>query len=408
MFTFVGIEKTKVMACRSCSTSDGGVPKGCKSNGSCGTGGCSNKLEVFDWLANMQPADPSGRFDWIEVRFKNSRKDFYHNKSNLPLYTGDLIAVEGSPGHDIGTVSMTGELVKLQMKKTGFNFKTAEGRTVYRKARENDIQKWKEAIEKENRFMMYCRKVSKDLGLEMKCSDVETQGDGSKATFYYTSEGRVDFRELIKVLARDLKVRIEMRQVGFRQEAARLGGIGVCGRELCCSTWMRDFRSVTTSAARYQQLSINPQKLAGQCGKLKCCLNYELDSYLDALADFPNTQVKLKTKIGDAVHFKTDIFKKTVSYTYENAHGVIIPLDIPTIQKVMKMNKEGVLPDDLQSLIEERDKHKEQAPKKAEFANVLDEMNLSRFDKANKGGNKNNYKKKKKKKKPTNAPQEKK
>lgn len=383
------------MACRSCSTADGGVPKGCKSNGNCGTGGCGNKLEVFDWLANMQPANPTELFQWVEVRFKNSRKEFYHNKSNLPIYVGDLIAVEGSPGHDIGTVSMTGELVKLQMRKTGFNPKTAEGRAVYRKARENDIQKWKEAIDKEEKFMMYCRKTSKELGLEMKCSDVESQGDGSKATFYYTSEGRVDFRELIKILARDLKVRIEMRQIGFRQEAGRLGGIGVCGRELCCSTWMRDFRSVTTSAARYQQLSINPQKLAGQCGKLKCCLNYELDSYLDALSDFPNTQIKLKTKIGDASHFKTDIFKKQVSYTYDNAPGVIIPLDILTIQKVMKMNKEGVLPDDLQSLIEERDKLKNSGPKKQEFANVLDEMNLSRFDNTNK--NSPNKKKKKKK-----------
>lgn len=383
------------MACRSCSTDVGGVPKGCKDNGSCGTGGCGNKLEVFDWLSNMQPANNADHFQWMEVRFKNSRKEYFHNKSNLSLHIGDLIAVEGSPGHDIGTVSLTGELVKLQMKKTGFNYRTAEGRAIYRKARENDISKWKEAIEREDRFMRHCRKAAKELGLEMKCSDVESQGDGSKATFYYTSEGRVDFRELIKILARDLKVRIEMRQVGFRQEAGRLGGIGVCGRELCCSTWMRDFRSVTTSAARYQQLSINPQKLAGQCGKLKCCLNYELDSYLDALSDFPNTQITLKTKIGDASHFKTDIFKKIVSYTYHNAPGVIIPLDIPTVKKVLQMNKDGVLPDDLQSLLDERDKLKDIAPKKQEFANVLDEMNLSRFDNTNKNKSKNRNKKKK-------------
>jgi len=387
------------MACRSCSTSDGGVPKGCKSNGSCGTGGCSNKLEVFDWLSNMQPSNPADKFNWVEVRFKNSRKEFYNNKSILPLHVGDLIAVEGTPGHDIGTVSMTGELVRLQMRKIGFNHKTAEGRTIYRKARENDIQKWKEAIDKENGFMMHCRKISRELKLEMKCSDVESQGDGSKATFYYTSEGRVDFRELIKILARDLKVRIEMRQIGFRQEAGRLGGIGVCGRELCCSTWIRDFRSVTTSAARYQQLSINPQKLAGQCGKLKCCLNYELDSYMDALADFPNTQVKLKTKIGDASHFKTDIFKKQVSYMYDSQPGVIITLDISAIHKILKMNKDGVLPDDLQSMMQD-DAKKNAEPKKKEFANVLDEMNLSRFDNANKKPNNNNNKKKKKKKKP--------
>lgn len=376
------------------------MPKGCKSNGACGAGGCGQKLEVFDWLSNMQPANHQMAFNWVEVRFKNSRKEFYHNKSNLTLSVGDLIAVEGSPGHDIGTVSLTGELVKLQMKRIGFNFKTAEGRAIYRKARENDIQKWKEAIDKETKFMMHCRKISKELGLEMKCSDVECQGDGSKATFYYTSEGRVDFRELIKILARDLKVRIEMRQIGFRQEAGRLGGIGVCGRELCCSSWMRDFRSVTTSAARYQQLSINPQKLAGQCGKLKCCLNYELDSYMDALNDLPNTHVKLKTKQGDASHQKTDIFKKVIYYTYDNNPGVIIPLDASTVHKIQKQNKEGIFPEDLLSLMEQ--KPVEKAAPKAEFANVLDEMNLSRFDKTNKN------KKKKKKKRPGNFKNEKK
>lgn len=388
------------MACRSCSTTSSGVPKGCKSNGSCGTGGCNNKLEVFDWLSNMKPTVQKDVFGWVEVRFKNSRKEFFHNKNTLALHVGDQIAVEGSPGHDIGIVSLTGELVKLQMRRVGFSYKTAEGRTIYRKARENDLQKWKEAIEKENRFMMHCRKIAKELKLEMKCSDVECQGDGSKATFYYTSEGRVDFRELIKVLARDLKVRIEMRQIGFRQEAGRLGGIGVCGRELCCSSWMRDFRSVTTSAARYQQLSINPQKLAGQCGKLKCCLNYELDSYMDALNDMPNTNIKLKTKLGDASHQKTDIFKKIIFYSYDNNPGAIIPLNVSTVNKIIKQNKEGVLPEDLASLVEQKELNKQEP--KTEFANVLDEMNLSRFDKSNKN------KKKRKKKRNGNFKNEKK
>lgn len=371
------------MGCSNCGTVSKGLPRGCNNNGSCGTGGC-NKLNVFDWLANMQPASASDAFNWVEVRFKNSRKDFFYNKNNLPLQQGDIIAVEGNPGHDIGTVSLTGEIVKLQMRKLNFNSSSTEGRAVYRKAKDNDITKWHDSIKKENEFMMFCRKASKDLKLEMKVSDVECQGDGLKATFYYTSEGRVDFRELIKILARDLKVRVEMRQVGFRQEAARLGGIGVCGRELCCSSWMRDFRSVTTSAARYQQLSINPQKLAGQCGKLKCCLNYELDSYLDALQDFPNTNVKLKTLIGDASHFKTDIFKKVIFYHYDNTPGIIVGLPLTTVKSVMKMNRDGKLPDDLQSLVEPTEKEKEIKAKKEEFANVLEDTSLTRFDKSKK------------------------
>lgn len=376
------------MGCGSCSTRGGGLPKGCNNNGSCGTGGC-NKLEVFDWLANMHSPGSENETEWVEIRFKNTRKEFFVNEHKLPLQIGDTVAVEGSPGHDIGIVSLTGELVKLQMRKLRVNEKSQEKKVIYRKARENDIKRWQEAIAKEDEFMRYCRKVAKDLGLEMKVSDVECQGDGTKATFYYTAEGRVDFRELIKILARDLKVRIEMRQIGYRQEAGRLGGIGVCGRELCCSTWLRDFRSVTTTAARYQQLSINPQKLAGQCGKLKCCLNYELDSYLDALKDFPKGNIKLITKAGEASLQKTDIFKRILHYSYDANPGVLIPLELEIVKEIIRMNQNGIIPEDLASFLNEEPK-KEQA---ADFTNVIEEGSLTRFD------NKNKRKNKKKKKK---------
>lgn len=375
------------MGCGSCSTRGGGLPKGCNNNGSCGTGGC-NKLEVFDWLANVRSPNSENETEWVEVRFKNTRKEFFVNNQKLPLQVGDYVAVEASPGHDIGIVSLTGELVKLQMKKLRINEKNQEKKVVYRKARENDIKRWQDAISREDEFMMYCRRVAKELQLEMKVSDVECQGDGTKATFYYTAEGRVDFRELIKILARDLKVRIEMRQIGYRQEAGRLGGIGVCGRELCCSTWLRDFRSVTTTAARYQQLSINPQKLAGQCGKLKCCLNYELDSYLDALKDFPGANVKLKTKVGEATLQKTDIFKRILYYSYDTNPGVLIPLELEIVKEIIRMNENGVIPEDLAGFLNEEPKKEEVV----EYFDVIEDGSLTRFD------NKNKHKKKKKKK----------
>jgi cell fate regulator YaaT (PSP1 superfamily) len=292
---------------------------------------------------------------------------------------------------------MSGELVRLQMRKLEVSPDAADRRVVFRKARENDIKKWQEAIQKEDEFMRFSRRIAKDLRLEMKISDVESQGDGTKATFYYTADGRVDFRELIKILARDLKVRIEMRQIGFRQEAGRLGGIGVCGRELCCSSWIRDFRSVTTSAARYQQLSINPQKLAGQCGKLKCCLNYELDSYLDALKDLPSTGQKLKTRIGDASHQKTDIFKKILYYSYDNTPEIIVPLTLDAVNRILQMNKRNELPDDLTVMQEQTVKQPKEKP--VGFSNVIEEGSLTRFDSSNKN--------KKKRRKGGNRPQNK-
>ena len=305
------------MACNSCATGKDGQPKGCKNNGTCGTDSC-NKLTVFDWLANMSLPNGQEPFIGVEVRFKNGRKQYYKNTENLTLSIGDIVATQAKSGHDIGMVTLTGELVRVQMKRKKIDIEDSENvLKIYRKASQKDIDIWSSSRDKEEPMKVKARQFAIDLNLKMKISDIEYQGDGSKATFYYTAEERVDFRELIKVFAREFKTRIEMRQVGFRQEAARLGGIGSCGRELCCSTWLTDFRSVSTSAARYQQLSLNPLKLAGQCGKLKCCLNYELDAYLDALKAFPKNDTKLYTEKGTAVCQKTDIFKGLMWYAYE-------------------------------------------------------------------------------------------
>lgn len=333
------------MGCSGCSSGRGcsTTPKGCKNNGNCGTGGC-NKLNTFDWLANM--AAPSGfkKFDVVEVRFKNSRKDFFKNTEGLDLLVGDVIAVESGAGHDIGIVSLSGELVRLQLKKKAISSDSKDIKKVFRKAKQSDIDKWIEAQALESNAMQHARKAATRLGLDMKIGDVEYQGDKTKATFYYIADGRVDFRELIKVLAEDLKVRIEMRQIGSRQEAGRIGGIGSCGRELCCSTWLTDFRTVNTSAARYQQLAINPIKLAGQCGKLKCCLNFELDSYLDAIKDFPNTDIKLQFKNDRAVHQKTDVFKRTLWYSLESDMGNFVALPIEKVKKIIDLNQKGIKP----------------------------------------------------------------
>ncbi len=300
-----------------------------------------------------------------------------------------MIAVEASPGHDIGVVSISGELVRLQMKKQKVDAASPEIKKVYRKAKQTDIEKWQEAQGLEQATMYRARTFAVKLNLQMKISDVEYQGDRTKAIFYYTAEERVDFRELIKVLADEFKVRIEMRQIGARQEASRLGGIGSCGRELCCSTWLTDFRSVSTSAARYQQLSLNPLKLAGQCGKLKCCLNYELDSYMDALQGFPEVNnVKLETEKGRAFHQKTDIFRRTMffSYTHEPDNFIARPVD--RVKEVMAMNKEGNKPADLPVYVE-----KKVVEKKLDYENVVGQDSLTRFDKSKSSRNKNNNKK---------------
>ena len=362
------------MACNSCSTGKNGQPKGCRNNGTCGSDSC-NKLTVFDWLSNMSLPNGEKPFDWVEVRFKNGRKNYYKNTENLTLSIGDVVATQAQAGHDIGMVTLTGELVRVQMKRKNITETPEEIYKIYRKASQKDIDIWQKARDKEEDMKVKARQFAIDLNLQMKISDIEYQGDSSKATFYYTADDRVDFRELIKVFAKEFRTRIEMKQVGFRQEAARLGGIGSCGRELCCSTWLTDFRSVSTSSARYQQLSLNPQKLAGQCGKLKCCLNYELDAYLEALQEFPKTDVKLQTEKGTAVCQKTDIFKGHMWYAYEGEWMHWHKLTAAQASEIVALNKQkkkaASLEDYADELIEDT---------KTDFENVVGQDSLTRFD----------------------------
>ena len=370
------------MGCTSCATGTNGQPRGCKNNGTCGTDGC-NKLTVFDWLSNMQLPANMEPFNAVEVRFKNGRKEFFQNQENLTLSIGDVIATEASPGHDIGIITLTGELVRVQMKKKKIPLNLEALPKIYRKASQKDIDIWQGVRDKEADVQKRSREIAIRLGLQMKISDVEFQGDASKVIFYYTAEDRVDFRELIKEFARTFNTRIEMKQVGFRQEAARLGGIGSCGRELCCSTWLTDFRSVNTSAARYQQLSLNPQKLAGQCGKLKCCLNYELDTYLEALETFPNTEIKLQTEKGNATCQKIDIFKGLLWYAYEKEFMDWHQLTAEKANEIIALNKKGEKPMALEEFIIEPS----QVPKEP-FSNVVGQDSLTRFDKPKQGGKK--------------------
>ncbi len=386
------------MSCKSCSTGKDGQPKGCKSNGTCGTDSC-NKLTVFDWLANMSLPQGEEPFIGVEVRFKNGRKLYYKNTENLTLSIGDIVATQAQSGHDIGMVTLTGELVRVQMKRKKIDINDEENvMKIYRKASQKDIDIWSGARDKEEPMKVKARQFAIDLKLKMKISDIEYQGDASKATFYYTAEERVDFRELIKLFAREFRTRIEMKQVGFRQEAARLGGIGSCGRELCCSTWLTDFRSVSTSAARYQQLSLNPLKLAGQCGKLKCCLNYELDAYLDALRAFPKNDTKLYTEKGTAVCQKTDIFKGHLWYAYEgewmNWHVLTTDQVKEIIDKNKAKEKVASLEEYAAELIEDT---------KTEFENVVGQDSLTRFDSPkHKNKRRNNKGKQRRRQKPQN------
>ena len=376
------------MACTSCSTSDGGAPKGCKNNGTCGTDSC-NKLTVFDWLSNMNLSNGETPFDCVEIRFKNGRKEFYRNSEKLTLSMGDVVATEASPGHDIGIVTLTGELVRVQMKKKKVKSDSPEITKIYRKASQKDIDIWSAARDKEEPMKVRARELAIEQKLEMKISDIEFQGDGSKATFYYTANDRIDFRLLIKDFAKEFSTRIEMKQVGFRQEAARLGGIGSCGRELCCSTWLTDFRSVNTSAARYQQLSLNPQKLAGQCGKLKCCLNYELDTYMDALKSFPDFETKLVTEKGDAICQKQDIFKGLMWFAYTNNFANWHVLKIEQVREIVAenklKNKVSSLEDYALEIIAEPVK---------DFNNAMGQESLTRFDQAKPKKNNKNKKRK--------------
>tara|TARA_R110000787_G_scaffold28923_5_gene78787 strand:- start:24771 stop:25970 length:1200 start_codon:yes stop_codon:yes gene_type:complete len=390
------------MGCTSCSSGVDGQPKGCKNNGTCGSDGC-NKLTVFDWLSNMALPGDQKPFTGVEIRFKNGRKHFYKNSENLSLSIGDVVATEAMSGHDIGIVTLTGELVKVQMKKKNQTEKVAELPKIYRKATQKDIDIWQTVRAKEPEIQKRSREIAIHLGLKMKISDIEYQGDGSKTTFYYTAEERVDFRQLIRDFASAFSTRVEMKQVGFRQEAARLGGIGSCGRELCCSTWLTDFRSVKTSAARYQQLSLNPQKLAGQCGKLKCCLNYELDTYLDALKDIPKNDIKLITEKGTAVCQKTDIFKRILWYGYEKQGMNWHKISVDKANEIIALNKKGEKVSSLEDFEEE-----ESISESKIFENVVGQDSLTRFDKPKPKNNRrrNNQNKSKsqnqKRNKPTN------
>ena len=379
------------MGCGNCSS--GGcatstTPAGCQSNGNCSTGGC-NKLEVFDWLSGMELSSVQNE-RIVEVRFKNTRKDFFRFNDDISPIIGDNVIVESSHGYDLGSVSLTGELVAVQMKKKNISTKS-QLLHIKNLAKQADIDLWQSAQEKEQDSMVQARKVARDLGLEMKISDVEYQGDGSKATFYYTSEGRVDFRDLVKMLAGKFKIRVEMKQIGTRQEAGRVGGIGVCGRELCCSTWLSDFRSVSTSAARYQQLAINPIKLAGQCGKLKCCLNYELDSYVDALSEFPKGDIKLDTKKGRAFMQKTDIFKRILWFSYFDEPAVFHPISLDRVKEIIAMNLDKQKPDDLKDFNLEP----VTIEKEPDYENVVGQDDLKRFDQNKNQRNRNKKKKRK-------------
>lgn len=376
------------MSCTSCSSTIKGIPLGCKSNGACASGSC-DKLNVFDWLANMELPAHQEPCNIVEVRFKNGRKGFYQNPKELSLNMGDVVAVETSPGHDIGVVSLTGELVKVQMKKKRYAGRKGELNQIYRKASQRDIDVWTSARDKESEVQRKSRLIISRLRLKMKLSDVEFQGDGNKATFYYTADERVDFRQLIRELAGTFGIRVEMRQVGLRQEASRLGGIGSCGRELCCSTWLTDFRSVSTSAARYQQLSLNPQKLAGQCGKLKCCLNYELDSYLDALKDFPKTSLWLHTQKGTVVFQKMDIFQGWIWYAYKENPVVWHKLSLDQANQIIEMNKQNQKPRSLEEFSVDNDYEVEVD---SVFTDVVGQDSLTRFDKPKRSKKRNKRK----------------
>lgn len=352
----------------------------------CSKGCCKKqdkKLNTYDWLYDVPGAEEAT--EYVEVQFKNTRKGYYVNSAKLPLEKGDVVAVESSPGHDIGTVTLTGKLVELQMKKNHVRI-DAEPKKIYRKAKQTDLDKYAEAKAREHDTMIRSRQIAADLGLNMKIGDVEYLGDGNKAIFYYIADERVDFRQLIKVLADSFRVRIEMKQIGARQEAGRIGGIGPCGRELCCSSWMTNFVSVATGAARYQDISMNPQKLAGQCAKLKCCINYEVDTYVEAQKQLPSREVVLETKEKNYFHFKSDLFNKTITYSTEKAYASnLVTISADRAFDIIRMNKRGERPESLEEV-------QRQTPKR-DAMDILGQDSVTRFDNVKK-------KKKKKKKKP--------
>ena len=363
------------MACGSCGTSS--TPGGCKSHGSCASGSC-NRMNVHDWLANLPFSDPESGCRIIEVSFNNgSRKDFFKNTTTHFFEKGDMIALEGVSGFDVGSVNMTGELVRLQLKKNNIKEESPDIKRVLRRANENDLGKLKETKAREKEVMIRSRAIARQLNLEMKVAEVEIQADGRKATFFYIADDRVDFRELIKIFAGEFKVKVEMKQIGARQEAGKVGGIGSCGRELCCSTWLTDFKSVNTNAARYQNLSINQTKLSGQCGRLKCCLNYELDTYLDALQQFPDNCDSIEIARGRAYLVKKDIFRNLMWYTLPDSNKQY-PLTLERVKKIKSLNQQGIKPDELEPVEVQSKKPVDIEPT---YADVVGQISLQSLEK---------------------------
>ena len=375
------------MGCSSCGSGSGGTPTGCGDKGNCSTGGC-NKRNTYDWISVMDIHDPT-EFKVVEVSFKKgARKDFFHNDQYTHAETGDSVMVETDGGMDCGQITLSGELVRAQMKKKKVKLDRVTLKVI-RKANHRDLEKLSEARNLEKPTLVRARVIARTLGLEMKIGDIEYQADKRKATFYYTADGRVDFRELVRSYAKEFKVKVEMRQIGARQESARIGGIGSCGRELCCSTWLSDFQSVNTAAARYQNIAINQTKLSGQCGRLKCCLNYELDTYMDALKHFPKGVDYIKTKKGKAALIKTDIFKGLMFYAYlgEKSRGPIVALDKERVKEIQKMNKAGELPDELVDRIAQMAIESTQE-KEIQYEDVTGEIELPELQKKKRRNNK--------------------
>jgi cell fate regulator YaaT (PSP1 superfamily) len=371
------------MGCGSCGTGTDGKPGGCKSHGSCSTSGC-NRMNAYNWLSALPLSDASKPYPILEVSFSNgSRKDFYKNNTYHIFEKDQWIVLEGTGGIDIGQVSLTGELVKLQLKKYRVQ-EDAVVKRVLRAATAEDLELFHTQKEREKAILIRSRAIAKEFKLEMKVCEVELQADGKKATFFYTADSRVDFRELIKVYATDFKVKVEMRQIGARQESAKVGGIGSCGRELCCSTWLTDFKSVNTNTARYQNLSINQTKLSGQCGRLKCCLNYELDTYLDALSVFPDHAEQIETKLGRAFLQKKDIFKNLMWYSFASSNKQY-PMTIERVKEIIALNKKGVFPDELQAIeIESASERKGIKSADMGFVNDVGQITLKALEKKNK------------------------
>ncbi|MDZ4838669.1 MAG: regulatory iron-sulfur-containing complex subunit RicT, partial [Bacteroidota bacterium] len=383
------------MGCSVCSTpSTKGLPAGCKNNGSCATGGCGGKLDVYDWLSNVYYTEAEiEKHQFVEVKFKGTRKEYFKNLYHHHLEVGDLVIVDSATqGHDAGIVSVKGEVAELQMRKYKVDIDSPLIRRLLRVANQADIEKYEEAKSLEYETMMRARIMAQQQELVMKISDVEYQGDRTKATFFYTAVGRVDFRELIKQMAKEFRIKVEMRQIGLRQEAGRLGGIGSCGRELCCSTWLTDFNSVPTTAARYQNLFLNPLKLSGQCGRLKCCLNFELDTYVEALSEFPSENTVLETAKGPAKAEKFDILKKIVWFRYTQDVAIrFFPIEVDEVWRLIEINKSGKQVDDLEESIFEEEVI---GIPELEFKSSAGEDRLDRFDKSKNNRNKNKSKNK--------------